>query len=415
MKYATVCDSGGLWVELACALAREGVETNYYSPWESAFVGVKQVAPGFGLEDEGVTRIDNPFDGSHEGHIWIFPWLHQEALGQYFGDVTFGATSKGATYLERDRDLLDRILKEFGLPIPDTEIVTGVMNLIEHLADKDECFVKVSNFRDDVETWHHDEFTKTIIQAAEWLKQLGPFADKVPFRVQKPIDAEVEVGLDTFFCGGQFLAPSVIGYECKDKLYAGRVTKELPDMIYDASHALEDYLRAVYYNNFISTEMRITKDGTAYMTDVTTRCPIPPGAAMIYNLNNLSQIIENGSHGKATDIDWVDPYIVEVIISSSALRDDWLEVRFDPEWRRAVCMRNFCKVDGKYWIAPHPSKMTSMISVTGRGPTLADAKELARHVAEDLCKHTYQASFDASAFDEIDKTIEKGVRLGIEF
>lgn len=414
MKYATVCDAG-MWVELACALAHEGIETNYYSPWESAFVGVKQTAPGFGLEDEGVTRIDSPFNNLHDGEVWVFPWLHQEALGEYLGNVSFGTASRTQSYLERDRELLDKILKEQDMPTIPTEIVTGVMALASYLSDKDERFIKVSNFRDDVETWHHNDPIKTYIEMAQWLKQLGPFADRIPFRVQKPVEAEVEVGLDGFFCGGQYLAPGVIGYEVKDKLYAGRVTQELPDLIFDPSHALEDYLRSVRYNNFISNEMRITKEGVAYMTDVTTRCPIPPGAAMIANIENLPDIIEAGLQNKAVGVQYGFPYMVEVIISSPALRDDWLEVKFDPFERTNVFMRNFCKVDGKYWIAPHPSKMTSMISVVGVGENLGEAKYAARHVAEEVCKDTYQASFDLTAFDEVDKVIEKGVNLGIEF
>ena len=430
MKYATVIDSG-LWVELACRLARDGVDTNYYSSWESAFVSVRDPSPGFGLEDEGVKRIDDPF-AEHvnarglpvlEDAIYLFPWLNQEYIAE---EATrrelkvFGAVNLSATRLERDRELMRKIL--LGVrpmqPLAFSMEIKGLSELGDFIDDVDgesERYIKLSNFRGDFETYHHTDRQNTKMKMAEWRKRFGPYSDRLTFYLEEPIEAEVEVGVDTFFAGGRFLAPGVIGYEVKDKLYVGRVTDILPPMIHDATFALSDYLKSVEYANWLTNEMRITKDGTAYLTDITTRCPIPPGAAMLEAIDNLSEIIENGANGSPTEIQWNSQYLCEVIVSSPVLKEDWLEVRFDPDMRQWIKMRNFSKVDGRYWIAPHPTGMTEMISCVGLGDTLLDAKDQARHMAEEVCEKTYQATFDARAFDEVEDTIEKGVKLGIEF
>lgn len=417
MKYAIVVDSG-LHVELACRLARDGIETNYYSSWESAFVSVRDPSPGFGLEDEGVRRVDS-IAGIDEG-IFIFPWLNQEGLATDARNracPVFGATTRNATSLERDRQKLIDELDLSGAELTSAYDLDGISVLERWLgeqADK-EFFIKVSNWRGDVETYHHTDVVNSKLKLAEWRRRFGPYADKVLFRAEEPIPAEIEVGVDTFFCGGQFLAPGLIGYEVKDKLYVGRVTDTLPPMIHDATFALANYLKSVEYANWFTNEMRITKEGVAYVTDVTTRCPIPPGAAMLEAIDNLPDIIERGSQGKPTEIQWNSQYVVECIVSSPVLKEDWLEVRFDPFNRNLVKMRNFSKVDGRYWIAPHPTGMTEMISCVGTGNSLADAKANARKMAEQVCDKTYQATYDARAFDEVEETIEKGVKLGVEF
>jgi len=415
MKYATVVDSG-LWVELACRLARDGIDVNYYSAWESAFVSVRDPSPGFGLEDEGVKRIDGP----EVSGIAIFPWLHQEAIAEMaleYGSAVFGATSNDATYLERDRMALHSALQQAKSPLKGLDVVQGCSALSDYVDELGgiESFFKVSNFRGDVETHHHTDVVNSKLKIAEWRKRFGPYAELILFFCQEPIEAEVEVGVDTFFCGGQFLAPGLIGYEVKDKLYVGKVCEHLPPMIYDGTMALANYLKSVEYANWFTNEMRITKDGVAYVTDVTTRCPIPPGAAMLEAIDNLPDIIERGGQRKPTEIQWNCKYVVECIVSSPVLKEDWLEVRFDPGMRRWVKMRNFSKVDGRYWIAPHPTGMTEMISCVGLGESMVEACENARGHAEHVCEKTYQATFDARAFDEVEETIEKGVKLGIEF
>jgi hypothetical protein len=417
MKYATVVDSG-LNVELACRLARDGIDVSYYGAWESAFVSVRDPSPGFGLEDEGVRRVDAPF--THKDFVFIFPWLNQEHLAMMLkgmGHKVFGATDTHATYLERDRMKLHTALQDATAPLKGLDVIQGCSALNDYFEELGgvESYIKVSNFRGDVETHHHTDVVNSKIKLAEWRKRFGPYAEQILFFAQEPIEAEVEVGVDTFFCGGQFLAPGLIGYEVKDKLYVGKVSEHLPPMIYDATMALAPYLKSVEYANWFTNEMRITKEGVAYVTDVTTRCPIPPGAAMLEAIDNLPEIIENGATGKPTEIDWRCKYVCEIVIGSPVLKEDWLEVRFDPEVRRWVKMRNFSKVDGRYWIAPHPTGMTEMISCVGIGDTFEDATGNADAVADHVCKKTYQASYDARAFDEVDEVIEKGVKLGIDF
>ena len=146
-------------------------------------------------------------------------------------------------------------------------------------------------------TMKHEHHVDWDHSQAEWYDRLklklGPIGERIKFIVQEPIESVCEVGIDTYFLdsGWQEL---MLGWEIKDAGYVGRAMTFPPDKCLYTLNAVSEYLESSDYNSFFSNEMRITKDGTVYMTDATCRVPSPPGGVMMWAAKNFPDVVPQG-------------------------------------------------------------------------------------------------------------------------
>ena len=397
-----IIDSG-LYVSLAARLA-EDVPVSYFDSEFSAFPVTRHTAPADGLTN--VETIDDPINFMLSGaasHV-VIPDLYHNDWGLLAKKLGIPLIASGkAEELETDRWKLMEFLEENNLPVIEAKEIEGIDKLGAYLAkpENTDKYIKISDYRGDLETEHHEDWETSQLNWFCALKQrLGAFGTKARFIVQDPIDSEVEVGIDTWFRGGEFATPMVIGVEEKDKSYFGVVVAQPPRMFLPILRPFGAYLAKRDYRNFWSNEMRVMKDGTVYFTDATHRLPWPPSGVMMAACRNFSKVLLEDAAPDYGDT----KYLCEIIFCSEALSDQWIEVQFPVAMRRNYAFHRYCMVGEKTWIIPHDSGFKEFGSALGWGSTPEAAKSMCRKAAEAL--KGYQVKYD-DGLDEAEKDLRK--------
>src|SRR6185437_5436481 len=263
-------------------------------------------------------------------------------------------------------------------------------------ADK---YVKVSVYRGDLESYHHVKWSSTEPWFDDLKYRLGPWGAKLRFLVQDPIDAEWEVGIDTYVRGGQFALPAVVGVESKDAAYFGAVSRKIPKAFRPILDPFLPYFATRGYNSFFSNEMRITKDRTIYFTDATCRLPWPPSGVMMAACKNFAGV----ALGNAAP-DYGDAlYLCELVLKSDWVGHNWLQVNYPKELEQNYAFHRFCVMNGKTWIIPHDSKFVEFGSALGWGKTPDAAKKMCREAAGNI--EGYQLVYDNEALDKAEESL----------
>jgi len=408
MQKPLVIDNG-LYTNLAAKMA-ETAEVAYYSSWHNSFPTSREFAPGTGLPN--VERVDDPITFMLEGkasHV-IVPDLYLggfETLARQLGIPSWGCN--GGSEIETDRWFLKQFLSDNNLPVGYAIQIEGIDGLAEHLQENKNKYVKVSTYRGDLETVHHRNWDASEASWFSSLKhRLGIIGKSMNFIVEDPIPDALEIGIDTFVRNGRFDIPALMGVENKDSGYFGFIVDELPEALGPLVSVLSGYFQQHKYQNFFSNEMRITKDGTIYMTDATCRVPSPPGGVMMAAIRNLNDVIlndETPDYGDAR-------YCYEIVLKSDVVAKDFLQVEFPKKFADRYAFHNHCVRDGKVWIIPHDSQYVEFGSALGWGASKDDAREMCEEAADAL--EADGIRFDKSSLKAAEKEIEKkGGFLGI--
>ena len=357
----------GLFPAFAERLARDA-KVGYYSSWQNAFPVSREMAPGMGLE--GVTRVNDPLRALELANVVAIPDLYHndfESLSRG-NQPTFGAGE--GNRLETDRWFLKEFLTQHDLPVVKSVELDGTDDLRAFLEDKENTdkYIKVSVYRGDMETFHHIDWLQSQTWFEDLVRRLGPLGRQMRFIAEDPIPDALEVGIDGFYVGHQLLTPFAIGYEIKDAGYVGVVTDDIPEIMRSTMDALSEYFAETDYRCWFSNEMRITKDGTVFMTDATCRMPSPPGGVMLEAISNFTEVITTMARGKIAAPDFgKTAYLTEIVLKSDWVSEHWLEVRVPPRFANLVKLHNYCRIDGHLWVIPHDSQYSEFGSAIGYG------------------------------------------------
>lgn len=383
------------------------VDIAYYSTNLDAFPSVRETAPGVGFK--GVERIDDPLTYMLDGrasHV-IVPDLYlngYERLARQLEIPTFG--SGDGNRLETDREFMLDFLAEHNLAVPESTIIHGLDALALYLKGQKDKYIKVSNYRGDMETEHWTDWESKQPWLNRLKVRLGPIGEMMTFIVQEPIESVCEVGIDHYFGGkGWWRANRILGVEKKDDGYVGYLIAELPESMEPMFDALGDYFEDCAYNNFFSNEMRITKDGTVYMTDATCRIPSPPGGVMMHAAKNFPNVVLKGESPDYGDAE----YFCEIVLKSDHVRKDFLRVDFPKDLHYAF--HNHCIIDSKTWVVPHGAEYEEFGSALGWGSTLDEAAEMANEAAKALTGDGVH--YDDHVLEKAESEIEKGRSCGL--
>jgi len=399
----------GLFVSMAERMARDE-RVGYFSSYANAFPVSREFAPGTGIK--GVVRVNEPiaFLAEIQPDLVVIPDLYHndfERLCRSLPVPTFGAAN--GNRLETDRWFLKEFLQKHHQPVVDSVEILGIDALREFLQQNEDKYVKVSVYRGDHETEHHETWEKSEhLWFNKLAARLGPIGNQIRFVVEDPIPDAIEVGIDTFFMGGKLITPLLLGIEQKDAGYFGVVLDELPEMLEPLFKALSGYFEEQNYRCWFSNEMRIRADGTIYMTDATCRMPSPPGGVMLEAIENFTEFVSNLANGLPSAVpDFGDNrYCAEFVFKSPQVQDGWLEVDapaagFKPH--------NYCRMDGKLWIIPHDSGFIEFGSAIGMGEDADSAKKMAEKNAEKV--KASGAYYDKQAVNEAQEQLQKVMEL----
>jgi hypothetical protein len=412
-----VYDSG-LNVGLANALTRYFGEVIYFTTWSRAFPSMTEVVSGHGYD--GVRRATDFWNHVNDVDLFVFPDCYNGDVQVYLDSIgkRVWGSRKGAN-LELCRWNTKDLMKSVGLPLNPCERVRGLNELRSLLKKKTNCFVKISSWRGDMESWHHINYELSEPRLDELAFRLGPVQHMAYFIVEDAIETEIEVGYDGIFTGS-WPNFAMQGYEKKDCGLLASVMpyEELPEEVREVNEKLEPFLRENKYRNFLSTEIRIGEDSLPYLIDVTSRTPIPSSSIQIANYKNLPDILWHGAAGESVPIEYRAKFGAEAMIYSEWAHKHWMTVKVDEDVQPYVNLFNSVNL-GKEIEAVIPSFQDLAVignevgSVIGLGDTLEEAIEECREHAKGIEGMGIETKVDA--FESLLPQIEEAQKKGIKF
>lgn len=403
-------DASAGFTHMAEAVVGEFGRVLYYSLWDKGFPSVRDYIPGSGLDH--IDRVYDFFDVLDEADLIVFPDVGNSGLQEWLrrqGHAVFGSGAGGQ--LERDRWFLKSVCKKYGVDCADAIPVTGLDNLRSILAEMDDVFVKMSVFRGDDETFHHDDHLDTERRLNELQLKMEPYQSRAEFVIEQPINDKpcVEVGVDMpVNVAGLYPRDCLWGYEIKDKAYAGRVGP-LPERLRTVVDKFAPILQLFDYRAPISTETRETREGS-YFLDFTARFPNPPSALMRFMITNWGELMWEAAHGRVVEPDWAAPVGVQIVLRSEYGAENPLRVTVG-RWDRTV-LYGHAAYDGADY-AVSPTEIAECGGACGMGSTLTQALEEACDVAEGIKGR--ELGWDAGSLQEMTEAIKTGTELGLSW
>lgn len=413
-KSALVCDNG-LFVEIAPRLARDFGEVRYFLPWGSAYPKAALAYVGYGLP--GVERVTTFWDHVADADIVIFPDLYYADWAEVVRDrfhKPVWAHFNGEL-LELDRQMTRKLQRTLDIPGPKTKFITGLERLAEHLSGVEDKWVKISAFRGDGETWHHDTFQTTRIYLDHFANRVGALADQYEFLVEDAINDAVEIGFDGWTVHGRFPEASYWGFEVKDTGYIGRFSPytDLPESIRFINEAMSPALANERSVGFCSFEYRLTRNGTPHMIDPCMRAGSPPFEVMQEAYDNLSEIIWEGAHGRMAVPRPLGQFVAIALINSAFALTNWVPIEVPDEDRRWLKLRNAAVLDGELYHVPTLGDMPEIGGVVAVADTIEEACALVKERAERI--KGFKLEIHVEALDSAQEEIDKAKEFGIDF
>lgn len=394
-KTALVWDNG-IFTEIAVTLAQSFGRVLYYVPWTSGMPKSNALMIGEGLD--GVERIASPWSHFDEIDIWIFPDVYEGDLQDWLaskGKRVWGC--RGGAELEIDRPVSKEACKKLGIDIGPYKVITGLDALRKHLKANDDQWVKISGTRGDMETFGSKSYEKIEPRLDELEHNLGALKKVITFTVEKGINDAVETGYDGYCIDGKFPKGAMTGVEVKDEAYLMKTIRwnDLPEQVRTVNEKLSPALKRYGYRGFISTEVRCTKDGKAYLIDPCCRAGSPPNELYQVMMANMAEAIWHGSQGEVIEPEFKAKWGAEVLLISEWADQNWMQVSFPKEVRENVKLRNFCMIEGQYYVIPQWTGCAEIGAVVAMGNTPDEAIAECKRICELVEGHLLDKPIDA--------------------
>ena len=412
-KEVTVID-WGLFLPVAQRLASDFKKVNYHVPRESGFPTANRYKIGDGLD--GITRVDEDdlWKAIDRSDLIVFPDVGDGGLQEYLrkhGKKVFG-TGRGEN-LELDRQWFREGLKKLGLPVIPYRVVKGIDSLRKVFREEKDKWVKISTFRGLGETFHHQDYTKSLPWIDSITHKSGPYQQYMEFLVEDSMPG-VEVGSDWFFTNGQYLNKGMYGIEVKDKGYICKVIDhdKLPKKIQEVDSKMAPVMKSLGVMGAISTEVRIGKDGKPYFIDSCQRFGSPPGETITEMYSNFSELVWGCANGEAVEPKPIAKYGAQIVLYSEFAIKEWCPVDIPKEIEHRVKLRNLCKIRGQNYIIPQDDN-NAIGSALGFGKTLEEAQVNALETAERV--EAEGVYFFDNTFEKADAYLEDAKKFGVGF
>ena len=408
-----VADSG-LFLPMALRMGEACKRVLFWSPDQRGFPSIKQGMVGNGFEDRNVERVLDFWPHVDDIDLFCFPDIGQSGLQKHLesmGKAVWG--SRGGDRLELSREYLMKVLGELGLEVPVFEAVDGIDELRRVLSEKEDCYVKISRWRGDMETTHWRNW-KMDSGWLDWLAvNLGPFANHMRFLVFGKIDTNLEIGADTYNVDGQWPGLMLNGIEGKDKSYLAAVTKttEMPEQIQDILTGIGPVLQGYGYRNQISFEVRV-KDDKFWWIDATQRGGQPSTASQHLLWKNFPEIVWTGANGELIDPEPAAQFSIETMITCKSDKTSWDVVEIPKELEPWARFSNCAYIDGCYAFPPddlHEGDL-GWLCALGNTPfgALCNIKSYADLLPDGL-------NADVESLADVIKEIEDAEKQGVPF
>ena len=373
MKTILIYDTG-LFCHIAEHLAASKYfdKVLYHNPtWKDSFASSNKVYVADGIP--GIERAEHFWDAVNEyrdkGLVVMFPDIQNGDLQDELvrqGIPVWG--SRGAEELEMDRWAFKQdTLTGLGMPVQPMKRIIGLDKLREYLKDDKNApkYIKISMTRGDMESRKHSSYAIS----KQWMDELehkhGPLCSDMEFIAEDPIETTLELGYDGFCIDGRYPDPSMHGVEMKDVGYIGCVMPyaQLPEPMLYVNNKMSATLKGFGYRGFMSTEIRVGKDGKFYYIDPTMRAGSPPSQVMMEMFSNWPDIIWNGAQGRIVKPIAVAKYGIQAFIYGERCDKEWMAYKYPKSLEKWFKFSFSCIVDGVRYTIPQTVGMTAMGSV----------------------------------------------------
>lgn len=339
-----------------------------------------------GRDIPGITRVDSMWKVLDDVDTIAFPDVGDGDMQMYLRSKGYHVWGSGdAEMLELSRWDFNSLLKKIGLFTVPTRLVVGMDALEAILRKEQDLYLKLSYFRGDGETRHHEDWDRTSQWFYERRYRLGPHADEVEWIVQDPLKAK-EIGYDGYCVDGRFPDSACWGWEDKDRFYVGRACRqqEMPAPLQDVNAAIAGSLGSLGMRGNFATEVRCTDDDFFVFNDPTCRCPSPPIGVQSINITNWVEIVTAGARGEIVEPDFQEEYMAEVELIAPCADKEWSAIDMPEDVVPFVRLRRACLIDGRYWSIPSVALGGIIGSACGIGSTPEAAIEQAVSIAEQV-------------------------------
>ncbi|MEM4458324.1 MAG: hypothetical protein QXN23_05860 [Candidatus Caldarchaeum sp.] len=390
----------------ALRLGREGVDVLYFNEWRHGLtVGEYMYGTGF---DEVVNVIDyhNALDIvdfvfiADSGYGQLGDWLRKH------GYLVYGASGM-TDFLELNRVKAAEMLNTVGIKTPSYKTLKGVKALYAYLSEHSDVphYVKVDVVRGSLETFKVE--TPQDLSSAITRADLGPFAHGLEFIVSEKIEG-VEVGVDAWFNGREFLRPYHFGNEIKGhgSCFGKWVYESIWDDVLDRVEPL--LRRFSSFQGTISFEAILNEDGL-YVLDVAPRIARPAGSLQYYSLDNYFGCVKHVAEGESYEPRINHPYTMQLGLNYFGQQRTWVNLGTSlPDWLAATC--RVVRYGGNFWAHVKADEHALF--------TLACAQD--PHSCLNLAVgRTYEVSdslvFSSYAVKRVGEIIEELRRYGVEW
>jgi hypothetical protein len=408
----TVVDYG-TFISLAEKLAETCAVVNYHVPINVEFRTIQNSAIGYGVPS--LTRIESFMhpDVVKETDLYCFPDIGYGGEQQYLrsiGKPVWG--SNGGDVLERLRTRFIDTVKELGLPMVKSVKLHGLSDLVEFLKDKTDWWVKINEFRGNMETWKHIDHEHSQAEYARLAVEFGGARDLVWFVAQEDIPDAQEIGYDGWSVDEWFPDSSYQGYEAKNELYLGARTDydKLPEGVRAVNEKWSSVLSEYKYRNFIATEIRMV-DGVPHFIDPTQRMPGQTGEQLLETLENLPEVIWKGAQGELVVPQWNADFAASATIHHEGDHNAWRLARVPEESKPMAKLCRYMQAGDLYHFPP--GKSDDLGVVIG----MADSIE----ATIDVLNENFEAigddslSINTEGFKDLLEQIKEAEKEGIEF
>ena len=397
LKTKTVlCYDNGIFPEMAVTLSKSFGRVLYYVPWTSGMPKSNARLIGSGID--GVERVDSPWPYFDDVDLWVFNDVYEGDMQQWLasqGKRVWGC--RGGAELEIDRPTSKEVSRKLGIDIGPYKVVKGLDALREHLKKNDDQWVKISGTRGDMETFGAKSYEKVEPRLDELEHNMGALKKVMEFTVEEGINDAIEGGYDGYVIDGKFPRAAMTGVEVKDEAYLMKTVRwsELPEQVRSVNEKLAPALKKYGYRGFISTEVRCTKDGKAYLIDPCCRAGSPPNELYQVMMENMAEAIWYGAEGVLIEPEFKSKWGAEVLLISEWADQNWMHVSFPRKIREFVKLRNFCVIDGEYYVIPQWTGCAEIGAVVALGDTPDEAIENCKKIAEQVEGHLLDKPIDA--------------------
>ena len=408
----------GNYIKVAMRLAREdGFGTvYYYCNWQSAYPKYDAYMVGMGIDTvlPNFKQVHSIWDVYHEVDAFVIPDLYSGDFTEWLrlqGKIVFGV-GRGED-MELQRDMMKEYLKELKLSVNEYQTVIGLDNLREILKEKNDLYVKTNMFRGSMETFHHDEYKLSKPRLDRFEHTLGIYKDKQKFIVETSIKNSIDFAIDMITADGKFPEKTLMGIEGKNTNYIGVFTDydKAPANVRKINEKIAPALAQYRYRMALSPECRITKDGTAYLSDMCCRLPEPPTSIYVEMYENFPELVWMTAIGERPVIKSKYKYAAQLVIKAEHSAKEPQAIYFPKEIENMVNIKNLCIHEGVYYYLPQEHDMCEIGGVIGLDNTLDGAiKNVLKNAKLIKGDGIYM---DCDSFDSVEEDIKKAKKFGI--